>query len=216
MPIKDIQHDHPLCDGCRELERRYHELEQRVAKLEQSYRKLQQLHFGKQKPVDQDKRQQRSGKKKGASGTGRSRPDESKITNEEELQLETCPDDGHGLGNPVDSYDRIIEDIPLPHTPIVTRWEILRYWCPGCGRLVSGTVPGVIPGTRIGPNVLTYIVIERHRFRKPIRLIVESLSTYYSFEISVGEINNLLDRDYIANLRVNANHIFYIFNNPHY
>lgn len=187
-------HDHPLCDACRW---QAHELERqarRIVTLTEQVAKLQQAVFGKQKPVDPSRRKKQPGKKPGAVSAGRSKPTEDKIANREALYLEACPDCGSELRTPVTSYERIIEDIPLPHQPVITSWEIMRYDCGGCGHRVHGSVPGVIPGTRIGPNVLTYIVIERHRFRKPYRLIQESLETYYGFTISVGEIRNLLER----------------------
>lgn len=194
-------HDHPLCAACRardtQLEQQAQqiaELQRQLAALMEKVTKLTQLHFGKQKPADPKRRRKHPGKKSGMAGTGRRKPAEPDITNHEALYLAACPDCGTELTNPVASYERIVEDIPLPHQPVITSWEIMRYDCAECGQRVHGSVPGVIPGTRIGPNVLTYVTIERHRFRKPYRLIKESLEIYYGFTISAGEIRDLLER----------------------
>lgn len=120
------------------------------------------------------------------------RPAPANVTERRELVLAQCPDCGTPVAAPVASRTRIIEDIVFQPQAMVTAWAIHRHWCASCGKLVSGTVPGVLPKTRIGPNTLTYVVLAKYRSNLPYAKIRDQLETCFGLILSEGEIAHLI------------------------
>lgn len=181
-----------------EKEARVQDLEERLKKVEEANAHLKQLLFARARtaprPVVEERPAQPRGKKPGAEGFQRPLPSSEEVTGEKTLVLETCPRCAAPVSAPVSAYTRIIEDIVLNPQRSVIQWEIARHWCRACQRLVHGTVPGILPKTRLGPNVLTYVVIAKHRLNLPYGKIRDSLSLCFGLSVSEGEIATLLDR----------------------
>lgn len=89
-----------------------------------------------------------------------------------------------------------VEDIPdLDQVkPIVTQYQIERQWCSTCKKEVTVTPPEVIPGSRLGINLIVWIMTLKYGARVPLDTIVLLLSIQYGISISKGGIINILHR----------------------
>jgi len=124
------------------------------------------------------------------------RPLPQKTDEEKEAILKLCPYCQTKLSKKVDSYQRIVEDIPSfkEQRVKVTRYTISRYWCPRCQKIVTAKPLEVLPKCRLGINTLLYVLYSKYRLRLTQDLIRENLKTYFNLEISEGEINQLLKK----------------------
>lgn len=88
---------------------------------------------------------------------------------------------------PVSARSRITEDIALHPQPVVTAWTITRRWRASRKKQVSGAVPGVLPRTRLGPNILTFVVLAKYRLNLPHGKIVDNLRLCFGLTVSEKE-----------------------------
>lgn len=92
-------------------------------------------------------------------------------------ELIQCPLCDHELLKQVDSYQRIIEDIPsyeqLKSKTI--QYTISRYYCKHCKKIVSAKPKDALPKSRLGINVLLYVLHAKYRLRLSHDLIRENL-----------------------------------------
>ena len=178
-----------LEEGIAEWQKRAKEAEEQVKKQEDANKKLRALLFEKQHPKTRTKRKH---VKQVRSVLSYVRPTPTKITERKELEIESCPHCGTAVNASVSQRTRIIEDIIFHPEPEVTEWTVNRYWCPCCNKQVSGTVPGIMPGTRIGPNTLVFVVLQKYRWNQPYEKIKEQLELCFGLKVSEGEIANLI------------------------
>ena len=126
------------------------------------------------------------GKKPGAPAYHRPTPKDEDVTERCTYTLHKCPMCQHTVGDAVDTVVKYEEDIDLKPRPIVKQHTITRHWCSHCETYVkSKNLPDT---SRIGINVMGYILYARYRLRLPIQKIQESLHDLYDFKISEGEI----------------------------
>lgn len=126
------------------------------------------------------------GKKPGTPAYHRPKPKEEDVTERCEYTLRKCPICANLVGDAVDIVVKYEEDIDLKPKPIIKKHTITRHWCSHCETFVkSKNIPDT---SRIGINVMGYILYARYRLRLPINKIQESLRDLYNFEISEGEI----------------------------
>jgi hypothetical protein len=126
------------------------------------------------------------GKKPGAPAHHRPTPKDEDVTERREYTLHKCPICTNRVGDAVDTVVKYEEDIDLKPRPIVRKHTITRHWCSHCETYVKAKN---IPLTsRIGINVMGYILYSRYRMRLPLGKIKESLCDLYNFNISEGEI----------------------------
>lgn len=126
------------------------------------------------------------GKKPGSQAFHRPTPKDENVTERCTYTLHKCPMCQHSVGDAVDTVVKYEEDIDLKPRPIIRQHTITRHWCSHCETYVKAKN---IPDTsRIGINVLGYILYARYRLRLPIEKIRESLLDLYAFRISEGEI----------------------------
>jgi hypothetical protein len=138
------------------------------------------------KPNKQNNDQKPRGKKPGAPAYHRSAPKDEDVTERHEYRLAKCPMCTHPVSDAVDTVIKYEEDIDLKPRPIIKKHTITRHWCSHCETYVkSKNIPDT---SRIGINVMGYILYARYRLRLPIVKIQESLKDLYSFKISEGEI----------------------------
>jgi hypothetical protein len=57
---------------------------------------------------------------------------------------------------------------------------------------VAGSVPGFLPQSRLGPHILTFVVVAKYRLNLPYGKITDSLALCFGLTISEGEIAHLL------------------------
>jgi transposase len=124
------------------------------------------------------------------------RPLPKRINEEKETILKVCPCCQTKLSKKIDSYQRIVEDIPnfeIQKVKVI-RYTINRYWCSKCKKLIRAKPLEVLPKCRLGINTLLYVLYSKHRLRLTQDLIQENLKTYFNLKISEGEINQLLNK----------------------
>jgi transposase len=143
------------------------------------------------------------GKKPGSPAYHRPTPREEDVTERTEYILHKCPTCSNPVGNAVDTVVKYEEDIDLTPRPIVKKHTITRHWCSHCETYVKAK--NIPDSSRIGINVMGYILYARYRLRLPLGKIKESLQDLYNFSISEGEIvgklsqtKDLFDKDYDA------------------
>lgn len=174
-----------------ELEAERDQLREKLKAQEDANKKLRTMLFEKQhgKP-----RTRRSCEPKPRTTGSYQRDKPKEFTDHRELVLTQCPECETEVGEPVSSRTRIIEDIVFNPSPHVTRWTIHRHWCTACDKQVAGTIPGILPKTKIGPHTLTFVVIAKYRWNQPYEKIQDQLKTTFGLHVSQGEIANLITR----------------------
>ena len=155
------------------------------------------------------------GKKEGAHGYQRPKPDEREVTQEVIYSLAQCPNCRTPVGKALDTVIKYQEDIVLKPQKKVTKYTITRHWCGVCEAFVKVRDIPEIP--KIGLNVMAYVLYARYRLRLPINRIRQSLLDLHDFKISEGEIihelakaKNLFTKDYdiIIELIKNADAVY--------
>lgn len=134
------------------------------------------------------------GGQKGHKGYSRKKP--IKIDKQVDVFLTHCLHCNSSIPQ-TDSVDtHTVTD--LPHwqmmLPITTEYSIQRQWCPKCGKEVKAVPQEVIPGSRLGANLITMVMVWRYRFREPLNKIAERLFTHYGIHISQGALVKILGR----------------------
>lgn len=132
------------------------------------------------------------GKKNGATGYQRPKPNEEDITEEKTFSLKKCPNCHTPVGKALDTVIKYQEDIVLKPQKKVIRYVITRHWCGACEQFVKmRDIPEI---QRIGLNTMAYILCARYRLRLPINKIRQSLKDLHDFPISEGEIAHELQK----------------------
>lgn len=170
-------------------------LKEKMAALEKRIEKLE----GKDsdppsfvKPNHKSKNQtKKPGRNKGHKGTNRSVPSPDEINEERTLELKECPCCGRSLSDcwPQEERERYVEDIKLPKRWVV-KYNIKRYFCPDCNKLVEGKPKDVLPNHRLGTKVMSYILYLREKLRLPVNMIKERLEDM-GFSLSEATIENI-------------------------
>jgi transposase len=100
------------------------------------------------------------------------------------LELDACPDCGHGLGEPSDVMACTVPDIPEPRATI---YEVQRprYWCPGCKERKHRDNP--LPYQRYGVNLAAWTTHQRLLGLSPGK-IRENAAETWDIHLSDGAI----------------------------
>lgn len=191
----------------KEAEEKIKELENNCRKLEEQRDRYRDMIFKPNKkntdPIEEEenccgknnetKKRQRGGQK-GHKGKGRKLPD--RIDEVRRVYLEKCPDCKSPLDRSNTIDEHTIEDIPPPEKQQskVTRWEIELQWCEKCHRRVKAIVNEVIPKSRLGINVLLYVLIHKYAARNTWDSIVWNLAHWYGIKVSKGTLVDMMHR----------------------
>ncbi len=166
------------------------EIDMLRAKLEEKEMQRKELSRYLYKEKRQSENRKPLGKKPGAPAYHRPQPKDEDVTETKSFPLHACPTCKKPFRTPAETTVRYEEDIDLAPRKIIKKYIIERYWCSFCQELVkSSHIP---PISRIGPNVMGYILYSRYRLRLPIERIKESLFDLHNFRISEGEIAETL------------------------
>lgn len=114
-----------------------------------------------------------------------------------EHHLVMCPDCDLRLGGISLARSREVIDVPPPSSVQITQHRIFKGWCAGCQKWHEAPVDlrtEVLGQGRIGVRLASMIAYLRTSLRLPLRKIREVLHTLHSFEISLGEIVEVLHR----------------------
>lgn len=114
-----------------------------------------------------------------------------------EHHLALCPKCDLRLGGISLARCREVIDLPPPAQVQITDHRIFKGWCAGCQKWQEAPVDlhaEVLGQGRIGVRLASMIAYLRTSLRLPIRQIREVLHSLHGFEISMGEIVELLHR----------------------
>jgi transposase len=114
-----------------------------------------------------------------------------------EHHLAMCPDCDLRLGGMSLARCREVIDVPPPSLVQITEHRIFKGWCAGCQKWHEAPVDlhaEVLGQGRIGVRLVSMIAYLRTSLRLPLRQIRKLLHTLHGFEISLGEIVEVLHR----------------------
>jgi hypothetical protein len=114
-----------------------------------------------------------------------------------EHRIVTCPDCHLRLGGITLARVREVIDVPPPPAVEVTHHRIFQGWCARCQKWHEAPVDlhaEVLGQGRMGVRLASLIATLRTVMRLPIRQIRELLHTLHGFEVSIGEIVQMLHR----------------------
>jgi len=203
----------------RELKRQVKEQKEKIDKLEKEKKELKRQRDmyrtmifkpnkkPKEKKTDKDTNQpteedfeiphrdhSKRGRKKGHKGSGRYKPKEIDYT--KRIHLTHCPVCHNKVSRSYKINRHIIEDIPsieITKTE-VTCYEIEEQWCGHCKKKVRAKPMGVIPNSRLGINLLIYVLIHKYGSRSNWSSIVFTLLHYFNVKVSEGALVNMMHR----------------------
>ena len=110
------------------------------------------------------------------------------------VTMDQCPRCGSYLGNPVDVESRTIEELPPPPKTRVTRYDLHKYVCPGCGNHITASHRDCPRMGRFGVRLMTHITMMNLRQRGVLRRIQENLQEHHDFPISTKGVHDVLLR----------------------
>lgn len=130
----------------------------------------------------------------GHKGHGRLLP--LQINSYKRVYTKTCPDCHTKLKRSVTCLTHTVEDVPEPHQikPIVTQYHVERQWCGNCKKEVTVRPREVIPGSKLGINLVTHIMLLKYGAKVPLDAVVLLLENQYGIHISKGGIVQILQR----------------------
>src|SRR3990167_9369346 len=138
--------------------------------------------------------QKKRGGQKGHVGHGRSKPLEVDFF--KRIYTKSCPECHTKLQRSKAVTTHTIEDIPAVSQikPMVTEYSVERQWCSVCRKEVTANPVEVIPGSKVGINLIVYIMVLKYGAKVPLDAIVLLLHQAYGFELSKGGIIQILQR----------------------
>ena len=117
-------------------------------------------------------------------------------TEEVRHALESCPDCGRGLCWGWEHSRRQV--IEIPDTPVrIVEHVLIARRCGVCGNVhipKLGIADGVVGKMRLGVHLMSLVATLSVAKRMPQRMIQKLLGGLYGLKISLGEINEVLDR----------------------
>ena len=114
-----------------------------------------------------------------------------------EHHLAVCPECDLRLGGISLARSREVIDLPPPAPVQITEHRIFKGWCAGCQKWHEAPVDvhaEVVGQGRIGVRLASLIATLRTVMRLPVGQIRELLHTLHGFEVSMGEIVEVLHR----------------------
>ena len=106
------------------------------------------------------------------------------------VTIDQCPHCGFFLGEPVSVEQRTIEEIPPPQKILVTRFDLHKYVCPGCGCEITAQHDDCPMVGGLGIHLMTKITLLRFQLRGVLRRIQEFLWCHWSFGLSATGVND--------------------------
>lgn len=170
--------------------KRIAELEREIQNLKQNQTPPKPPHFVKAN-IPSKKKEGKRGPPFGHPFFGRRHPD--KVDEEKEWRLEDCPDCGGPVSDTMGTSSRIEIDLP-PVTPIVRKHQIHRHWCSKCRKMVSPTVPGLLPHTPYGMNLHLQVSHLKFGLGMTLDKIRALFSELYGLFLSSGVVSEMLSR----------------------
>lgn len=122
------------------------------------------------------------------------RPPPSRIDEEQEVELPSCPKCGEDLGDPFEVDERTVESIVPGHVRVTT-YRIGRYRCRHCNRVRRARLPPEVAPPRSPFSWSTHFLVGYWSMKGLTNsLIREFLATDYGLKVSQGVVDNMLRR----------------------
>jgi transposase len=101
-----------------------------------------------------------------------------------------CPRCNEKLNRAKTTVSHTVEDIPAvqEQQTHVTRYDVEKQWCRKCKREIVVTPKGVIPGSRLGLNLMMQVLVWKYLCRIPLNIIVSLLEITYDVHVSAGTL----------------------------
>jgi len=189
-------------DKAKEWQKRYEEQQKEIEKLEEENEKLRRqrdtyrdmLFKANRKKEDTEEHgvvfqsPRKRGGQIGHKGYGRKSP--LRIDKELHIFVEYCSSCNGRLNRSKTTIHHTVEDIPSlqKQQTIITRYDVEKQWCRKCKKEVVITPVGVIPGSRLGINLVIQVLIWKYVCRIPLNIIVTLLEITYDVHVSAGTL----------------------------
>ena len=163
-------------------------------RLEEALARIAELERGKRKPpsfvkANRGEKEKRPRRKRAAKhNTSRKRMEPTRY---ERHALERCPECGYRLRGESIDYTREVIEIPEPQPVEVVEHQVIKRWCPRCGRWHSPRLDlrgEVIGQGRIGVRVASLVSYLRTTMGLPVRKVQSYLETLHGLRLSAGEV----------------------------
>jgi transposase len=182
-----------VSERLRETEEQLQQAQARIAELEkQKTSPPSFVKANKKKPPAQEKQPRK--KRAAQYNRGRQRSVPTQLV---EHRIVACPDCHLRLGGISLARCREVIDVPPPPKVEVTEHRIYKGWCTGCQKWHEAPVDfseQVLGQGRIGVRLASIIAYLRTVMRLPLRQLQEVLRDLHGFEVSLGELVELLHR----------------------
>ena len=136
-----------------------------------------------------DKIKKKPGAVKGHKGYHRIAPDH--IDRHIDVTMEQCPDCWNKLYKVVETRKRIIENIPVIN-PEIIEYNINRYYCNNCKRLVEPDIDAALPGAQLSLRTMLVIAFMKTVERLPVRRVYEIMENIFNIKVTIGEIMHIV------------------------
>jgi len=189
-PIEAIQLIKKQQQEIEELKKKINELENKLRQYENPHTPSSRIRF-KGNTGGNSASSRKHGGVIGHHGATRQVPEPNEII---PVIMSQCPQCGSLLGDPIDIESRTIEEIPPPPKIKVTRFDLHKYICPGCGCEVTAHHNDCPQVGGFGIHLMTKITLLRFQLRGVLRRIQEFLWCHWDFNLSVTGVNDVLLR----------------------
>jgi len=189
--------NHLLKQAVHQLEQQIHGLQERIIQLEKRIK----IHENPHTPSSQKRFKRNSdgrvnppgkrGAPLGHRGATRMVPEPDEII---PVTMDKCPRCGSYLGSSLGIEQRTIEELPPSQKIQVTRYDLHKYVCPGCGCEVTATHEDCPMLGGLGVRLMTFITRGKFHQRGVLRRIQDYLWEWYRFPISPKGIHDVLLR----------------------
>src|SRR5258706_11540859 len=182
-----------VTDLLRETQEQLQQAQSRIAELEKQKTPAPAfVKANKKKPKDEENKPRK--KREAHYNHARRRGVPTQIV---EHRIVTCPDCHLRLGGISLARCREIIDVPPPPAVEVTEHRIYKGWCTSCQKWHEAPVDfseQVLGQGRIGVRLASMIAYLRTVMRLPLRQLRDVLRDLHGFEVSLGELVELLHR----------------------
>ncbi|APX00328.1 transposase (plasmid) [Halobiforma lacisalsi AJ5] len=168
---------------------RIEELETRLRKYENPHTPPSKRRSGTdESPTSQDDEDENvrtdggtPGRKDGHDPEWRATADPDK---EIDVTCDCCPECGEHFDESVGVSPRLVEEVPDPQPPEITRYNRHYYQCSSCGTETVATHPDCPDEGQFGVNVISQAALSRYDHRLPYRKIADRFEQLHGLELS--------------------------------
>ena len=121
---------------------------------------------------------------------------------EVEVTCDCCPECGDHFDESVGVSPRLVEEVPDPQPPEITRYNRHYYQCGSCGTETVATHPDCPDEGQFGVNVISQAALSRYDHRLPYRKIADRFEQLHGLELSGASAWHATERAARRSLRI--------------